>query len=359
MTNLKKSTILLVMCLILALSPLTNAYALSEKNKDDIITYSLQVHKYGETIAQLEKELTKDIESESDVTTKSAITLTDISNHWAKDKIQEAVKLGFVGGYPDNTFKPNNTITRAEFATLINKAIDIKNKTEINLVDVSKRDWYYDEVNKAISAGIFSGYNDNTFKPQNPITRQEVAKVISSVITTADTDGVGASQMSDYANIHDWAKPSVDLSANKGYLKGYPDGTFMPTKSLTRAEAVKIIIDILDNENMERDFKVTNDGEIYHSAVVIGTLTITDSVGSGSVNLRNVTVVGDIIVKGADITNIYMSDVKAKSITIENDDCSVTLNLDDNVNIENANLTKSTTLQKTGTNINIKNTIFR
>lgn len=246
------------------------------------------------------------------------ISFSDINDHWAKKWIEKAVDLGFVSGYEDGTFKPDRTITRAEFSKLINGALQTEKKSSLNFSDVTSSDWFYKEVQKSVASGFFSGYENNTFRPNNPIKREEVAKVISSSITSGGIDGEGATVLADYNSIQDWAKNSVNLVYNKGYMLGYPEGVYRPARPLTRAEAVKIIYEVIENENIERGFNITNYNELYTSAVVVGDLYILDSVGSGNVYLKNVVVLGDIIVSATKVKSIELTDVKAKNIVLEN-----------------------------------------
>ncbi|NLB33477.1 MAG: S-layer homology domain-containing protein, partial [Tissierellia bacterium] len=108
-----------------------------------------------------------------------AIVFSDIDDHWAKDWIKDAVNLGFVSGYEGGTFKPDNTITRAEFSTMLNKAMQIDISEKLNFSDVRESDWFYKEIQKSVAAGFFSGYENNTFRPNNPIKREEVSKVVA------------------------------------------------------------------------------------------------------------------------------------------------------------------------------------
>lgn len=263
----------------------------------------------------------------------SPAAFSDIQGHWAKSWIEKAVDLGFVSGYEDGTFKPDRTVTRAEFSKLINNAIHTEKKANLNFTDVSNKEWFYSEVQKSVASGFFSGYENNTFKPNNPIKREEVAKVISSAITTGEADGEGATNLSDYSTIQNWAKPSVNAVYNKGYILGYPGGTYQPTKALTRAEAVKIIYEVIENENIERGFNITNYNETYSSAVVVGDLNILDSVGASNVYLKNVTVLGDIVVQASKVNTIQLTDVKAKNIILIDKNNPVNIVHNDNVTI--------------------------
>lgn len=326
---------------------------------DDIIEIDNEKNQVNEQyIENQDNQETSKNQEVKPVIQSNKIVLSDISGHWAESRIKEAIKLGFVSGYNDGTFKPDRTITRAEFATILNNAMNIENIVSIKLSDVYTKDWYYNQVQKSVAVGFFSGYQDNTFRPNNPITRQEAAKVINGAITAGNIDGDGAINLKDYNSIQEWAKSSVNLAYNKSYIMGYPDKTYKPTRALTRAEAVKIIYEILDNENIEHGFNITNYNELYSGAVVVGDLNILNSVGSGNVYLTNVTVLGNINVLAENSNSIILTDIKARGIAVE---CSnpVKITCNDNIYIENAKLSLNSSVEKIGSNIQINNTIFQ
>jgi len=319
----------------------------------DSITEQQATEKTNET-----NETTEGAEKTAETTavetkTSSPASFSDIGSHWAKKWIEGAVKLGFVSGYEDGTFKPDRTLTRAEFSKLINNALHTEKKATLSFSDVKQKEWFYGEIQKSIASGFFSGYENNTFRPNNPIKREEVAKVVSSVITTGGVDGEGATLLSDYGTIQEWAKTSVNSVYNKGYILGYPEGLYRPAKSLTRAEAVKIIYEIIENENIEHGFNITNYDEFYSSAVVVGDLNILDSVGAGNVYLKNVVVLGDIVVSASKVNSIQLTDVKAKNIIVIDKNNPVKIVCNDNVSIAATQLPSVAVLQKVGTNVNI------
>ncbi len=281
------------------------------------------------------------------------IKFSDIDGHWAKNWINEAVQLGFVSGYDDGTFKPDRTITRAEFSKLLNSALKTDKKMDISFSDVGKSEWFYDEVRKSVSSGFFSGYENNTFRPNNPIKREEVAKVVNSAMTTGGVEGEGATLLSDYNSIQEWAKPSVNAVYNKGYILGYPDRTYKPSRALTRAEAVKIIYEIIDNENIEYGFNITNYNELYTSAVVVGDLNVLESVGTGNVYIKNVVVLGDIVIHASKVNSVQLTDVKARNIIVKSENNPVKIVCNDNVSIANIIAPPIVTVQKNGNNVNI------
>lgn len=163
----------------------------------------------------------------------------DIQGHWAQKQLQSWLDKGYLGGYPDGTVKPNKAITRGEYVALINRLFGFTDTASISFTDVKKSNWVYSEVSKAVKAGYIGGYENNTFRANNPLTRQEAAVIAAKVLklSTSSTP----LKFKDNAQISAWAKAAVASAADKKIINGYPDGTFGPKKSLTRAEAVGII----------------------------------------------------------------------------------------------------------------------
>lgn len=166
----------------------------------------------------------------------------DIQGHWAEPQISYWLNKGVVKGYPDGTFAPQNSITRAEFITLVNKILGFNEKKQAKFDDVSSSDWFHEEVSKAWAAGYLTGYEDNTIRPDKPIKREEAAVIISRLLDMkAGSDSSAASYFKDSGSISGWAKPSIIAIADNKLMKGYPDLTFRPLGSTTRAEALVIL----------------------------------------------------------------------------------------------------------------------
>lgn len=174
---------------------------------------------------------------------KPDLIFKDISEHWAKDTILEFVEKEYIDGYEDNTFRPNNGITRAEFIKIVNKFFNLTKESDINFSDVKADEWYYKDLRIAVEAGYINGYEDNTFRPYENITRQEVAKIISKV---KDFKGGEELKFKDSNNISSWAKDYVIALVSNDIINGYEDNTFRPLNNVTRAEAVTILSRIED-----------------------------------------------------------------------------------------------------------------
>lgn len=174
---------------------------------------------------------------------KPNLVFKDISNHWAKDNILDFVEKGYLLGYEDNTFRPNNSITRAEFIKIVNKFFDLTKESDVNFSDVKGDEWYYKDLRIAVEVGYIDGYEDNTFRANGNITRQEVAKIISKVKGLKGSEEL---KFKDSNNISSWAKEYVIALVSNGIIDGYEDNTFRPLNNMTRAEAVTILSRIQD-----------------------------------------------------------------------------------------------------------------
>ncbi|MCE3203654.1 S-layer homology domain-containing protein [Paenibacillus sonchi] len=163
----------------------------------------------------------------------------DIQGHWAQKQLQAWLDKGYLGGYQDGTVKPNKAITRAEYVALVNRLFGYTDTATISFKDLKKSNWYYSEVAKAVKAGYIGGYENNTFRPNASLTRQEAA-VIAAKILKLNTKASTA-KFKDSSKFAAWSRGAIAAAADKKVIKGYPDGTFGPKRALTRAEAVGII----------------------------------------------------------------------------------------------------------------------
>ncbi len=165
-----------------------------------------------------------------------AVSAPDIESHWAKAEISSWMGQGFITGYPDGTFKPNNTITRAEFISIVNRLFAFSEKAPVPFSDVKESDWFHAEFAKAAKAGYLGGYT-GTVDPNGFITRQEVAAIAAKVKSLPDS-AAEANGFADAAMILDANKGAVGAVVKAKVMNGYPSGKFEPTNRITRAEAV-------------------------------------------------------------------------------------------------------------------------
>ncbi len=163
---------------------------------------------------------------------------SDTSGHWAESVIDKWSDKGVLSGDGDGTFRPDDSITRAEFAKVIVTAKGYTDPTNISYTDVSKNDWYYYSLSLASAAGIINGYDDGTFRPEAQITREEASAIISRAYNLS---GSGSINFTDSYQISDWAVSYVAQLCANNIIRGYEDGSFRPQDPITRAETVQIL----------------------------------------------------------------------------------------------------------------------
>ena len=172
----------------------------------------------------------------------------DINNHWAKSDIEEMYSKGIVAGVTENTFEPDRPVTRAEFAALVARALNLTATGEgQEWKDVSSDAWYAPVVKAAANAGIIAGY-DGWYRPDDLITREEMAVIIAKAYAfKGGAPKSGAIEMfADRGEISEWAYSYVDTAAAIGILKGMTPTTFVAAANTTRAEATSVLKRLLD-----------------------------------------------------------------------------------------------------------------
>ncbi|MEK4324912.1 S-layer homology domain-containing protein [Paenibacillus sp. FSL R7-0312] len=177
---------------------------------------------------------------------KSTKTFGDTTGHWAQSSIELLASKLIITGTSSTAFSPSLSITRAEFAALITRSLGLASASGgATFSDVSTGAWYADAVQTAAAAGLITGYTDGSFKPGNPISRQEMAAVLSKAIKytgkSLTSDPAVLAKFSDAAGIPDWSRAAVAEIAAAGIIQGTPDGAFAPAKLATRAEAATML----------------------------------------------------------------------------------------------------------------------
>ena len=186
-------------------------------------------------------------ENETTAGTVPTAVLNDIANSWAKDNIEKMVEFGAINGYQDGSFKPNETITRAEFVTMIVKTLQKLNQVHFDF-DIVFEDtagsWARDYISIAASHGFVEGYSDFIFGPDDEITREQVAAVI---VRAFDLPAVAApTGFVDEASISPWAKDVVAAVAGNKVMSGTTGNRFAPKDKATRAEAATVLLRVLE-----------------------------------------------------------------------------------------------------------------
>lgn len=166
----------------------------------------------------------------------------DIAGHWARASIIKLIKAGVIAGYPDGSFRPNQTINRGEFTVMLVKALKLEAKPGNYYTDTASH-WAKNSIAIASAYGLIAGLGQNTFGPDNPVTREQAAVIISRAAKPVDS--AKASEFTDSDQISPWARSGIAAAVSAGFITGYPDGTLQPKNNITRAEAAVILVKLL------------------------------------------------------------------------------------------------------------------
>jgi len=171
----------------------------------------------------------------------SAIAFKDIVAGASEAKVVElGTKLGMIRGYADGSFRANGVVTRAEFATMLVQALGLKSETNSSFKDTQNH-WGEEAIAILKASGIVQGYQDGTFKPNQSISRAEIVAMLSKVI---NTDWVKSSKFEDVSG--NWAEAEINTLSEMGIVKGTTEGSFKPNANATRSESLLMILRMLN-----------------------------------------------------------------------------------------------------------------
>ncbi len=172
----------------------------------------------------------------------------DIAGHWAEQEIKAMAKKGVINGRNKTQFAPDESVTRAEFAAMIRRALNLNTSLyQGSIPDISNDDWFANEVQAVLNEGIMSGDANGYFRPNDQISRQEMAKVVVNAhrFLYGEADLSAELSFTDSGEIADWAKPFVNEAAGLGLVRGMDDGSFAPYANSTRAQAAAVLARLL------------------------------------------------------------------------------------------------------------------
>lgn len=179
-------------------------------------------------------------------------TFSDILGHENQKAIEALAERNIINGKGKNNFEPNATMTRAEFATIVVKALSLPMKKADSFSDVKENDWYYDFVNTAYAYGIVSGVSENEFKPNATITREEASVMVAraSRLCGNDTDMEELAVrdvlagFTDYVKASAWSRSSLAFCFENGILSD-EEIEIKPKEEVTRAEIAQMLYNML------------------------------------------------------------------------------------------------------------------
>ncbi len=182
---------------------------------------------------------------------------TDVAGHWAAEWIAQAAKLEIIKGFEDQSFKPDGVVTRAQFAVMLSKALYLQKADSDNKEATTNKFTFKDEsviptwakshIERITAEGIIKGYTDGTFRAANQITRAELA-VMTVRALRLEIDPDADLAFADSEQIAPWAKPYIAAAVKADIVKGKGSNRFAPSETATRAEAVKLVLALLENK---------------------------------------------------------------------------------------------------------------
>ncbi|MBP2112200.1 S-layer homology domain-containing protein [Paenibacillus silagei] len=269
----------------------------------------------------------------------------DLAGNWAKNQISKWMDQGLISGYPDGEFKPDNPVTRAELTVLINRAFGFTETKKANFNDISSSKWYYSSILQANAAGYIQGYEDGAFKPDQKINRQELAVIISKLLKL--TAPAAAPEFKDITKSAAWSKGAIGAVSEQGIMKGSGDGNFRPLAFASRAETVVILdraLSVLNADSdeyviiyetpgiygplsgmseVDSDVVVSVPGITLRNMNITGDLLLGEGIAEGDVRLQNVTVKGNTAIEGGGVNSIHLADSTLGSVRVDKEDGSV------------------------------------
>lgn len=232
------------------------------------------------------------------------LAYTDTKGHWAEKSIDNLSKIEVVKGYDDDTFRPDEYITRAELITTINRLLKNEVQSAKYVPDNNSKDWYYAEIKKAIASGILQGDTDGSVRPNDYVTREEAIVLLYRAFSRDTSENLKLNAYTDAKDVSNWAYSAVSIFAKEKYISGYTDATIRPKEKITRAE----VMTILDRIFAEIMVKGSYEGNVYGNllinssevevtnSVIDGNLIIAEGT-YGEMKLKNIIVNGNLIMR--------------------------------------------------------------
>lgn len=238
----------------------------------------------------------------------------DASQSWAEPYLLNLYEKGIMRGDQEGNLNPDRNITRAEFISMINRSFGYNSfsKAKLPFRDVQGTEWFADDLAIAYEEGYFSGINKNEAGPNESLTREQAVALLCRNLKIPEIPGENL-KFQDSRNFPKWSSGSINAASEKGIVSGYSDNTFRPSNSITRGEAAKMFTDAIGElisspssmsfGTTSGNVTITSSGVTLKDTVVNGDLYITNGVGTGYINLENVTVLGQVIISGCGESN--------------------------------------------------------
>lgn len=192
---------------------------------------------------------------------QAVTTPSDIVGHWAQMQVQSMLDRGNASGFPDGTFRPDDSLTRAQFMSMVNRTFGLTNMAPINFSDVQPGDWFYNDVAIAMANGYIAGYGDGTMRPNAPITRQEMAVIVVQLLKFDTSDQQVLARFADRNSIPAWSQGALAAMVKAGYMNGLPDGNIQFAIPTNRGMAAYVLARVFDDNHTPPGPPVTPPGQ--------------------------------------------------------------------------------------------------
>ena len=242
--------------------------------------------------------------------TALATEFTDTDNHWAVKAINTWSDYSVIQGY-EGKFRPDEPITRGEMARVLNNVIGYQKTVANPFKDINNLDWFYNDVIKLNAAGVMLGSYGEA-RPDDYILREEAVVMIARAFNIEGNDG--SSTFADAATISAWANSLVNGMQAKGYVQG-SDNKFNPQSNITRAEVITILNNMTSlfikdageyTANANGSLIVRTAGVTLKGMTVSGDLYLMEGIGEGNITLDGITVKGNTFIRGGGKNSIII-----------------------------------------------------
>lgn len=248
----------------------------------------------------------------SAMTADSLQTFTDMPDNWAKEALEKAVANGLLLG-DNGKIMPDSPLTRAQMATIIVRVFGAGQEGDISVYsDIKSSDWFAGSMAKALKMGVMQGY-DGKMNPESNISREQAFAVLARAMKLSPGEKLNKS-FADAGSISDWAKGDVYALVNAGYIQG-SGGKLNPQSNISRAEFAQIMNNIfIEYINTPGQYSQVAQGNIVvnvpgvslENLTVNGDLIVGDGIGDGDLKLDQVTIKGNLILRGGGINSIVI-----------------------------------------------------
>lgn len=278
-----------------------------------------------------------------------------VEGHWASVQLNKWVSQGLMNGYADGSFQPDRAMTRAEFVKLIDSIFGFNAQSGPSFTDVDPNEWYAESISAAREAGYISGYADGTFRPDEHITREQVGHMVSGLFHLTAGDGQALSSFEDEGRVSEYAREGLASLVANGYMNGYPDHTIRPQQSITRAELVtlleRIVPHIMNEAGVYADLStdghvlINTEGVTLQGAAVEGNVFLTAGIGEGDATLEKVSVDGTVFIQGGGQNSVYIKESKLGKVSVNKKDAPVRVVLSGASQVNEMGVESSATLE--------------